>query len=198
MTSVFTSPNQIKFNLHLHSDLAQLINIELSDKHYARSFHPLALHLVRISSVYNKFALFILCITNLRWSDASRINFSIAVKNKFFNIIQNKTSGIVSVPLSLRVPELIDFIHFNDSIIEFSSYNSVSSEIKRLLRSISLPLSLNFNSRTHIFRHLNASFYASIGYDSDFIMNKLGHFSVSSQVQYIHRELFPEFIQQYL
>lgn len=179
----------------LYARINLLINDELCLKEYTSMFPAYLLNYIKSFSCYNKFAVFILFKTTLRFSDCSNLDFHLITKQKFFVIKQKKTNVFLQRDFFLFNRSLYDLIL---SIPDFSflfNYLQLKNEFKRMNRLFFRNESLNFKNKTHLFRHLNASMFTYNGISSLDIKNLLGHLSIDSQKSYIHDE-FNKFFSQ--
>jgi hypothetical protein len=168
------------------SDLKYLINIELTHNHYFENYHPLALRLVKESTIHYAYSLFLLMKTLLRYSDMIQFDVIKAIDEQCFFIIQNKTGNPVRNSFKIFNDDLATFIKFNEDDLLLNSYDSLRLWIKKYMRSNYTGHKLEFSNKTHLFRHLAATFFHDKGCSKEYIKNLLGHFDVNSQRYYIH------------
>ena len=150
---------------------------------------PISLKIILDANVYVKPFIFILAVTRLRFSDARDLFLSNAFLQESIVLQQNKTKHFVKVDLSVIPPFLRYNLFSLNHWSEITDYHKIYSYLKFFKQHFLKDLTLDFNSNSHIFRHLNSSFLRAFDCDKDYISKKLGHLDKSAQSSYIHSEL---------
>jgi hypothetical protein len=177
------------YHINLLSELSALINSEISLSYYNSHFHPLSIQIIRRSSIYSKFTLYLLNLTLLRFSDCLHFNLLSAVNCGSFYCVQKKTKRLIKRPFPIFNEELKSFLLYNYDKLYYPGYEMLRSELKRILLSLHFSDHFDFNSRTHLFRHLNASFMYENNFPQVEIKEALGHSDLTSTDFYIHDDL---------
>lgn len=183
--------------INILSRLTPLINMELLDPVYTENNSPISLNIVHRSSMYNKLALFLMLKTLLRFSDLHNFKLKDAVDCEYFNIKQNKTDKVVSINFNICNENLKILLSSILNVSKFLNYESLRSELRWITPPAIQKQLTGHNSSTHLFRHLESSFANSKGLSPKRIANKLGHYDLGSQKNYIHNFpiiLFPNTI----
>lgn len=169
--------------------LNRAINLELSNKNYNLEHHALSLDLVQTAGRFNKPYLFIAMKTHLRFSDVYSFDLKSAIRNNYFHVKQRKTGAVIRQRFILYdesvAKKFCNILNWNS----YCNYNLLKSELKRKRISNFGSQDIKWNSLTHIFRHLDASFYFSRGYSLQYCSQILGHLAPDSISYYIHKEL---------
>lgn len=168
------------------SDLKYLINIELTDSHYFDNYHPLALQIVRAGTIYYSYTLFLLMKTLLRYSDVIKFDVKKAIKNECFFITQKKTGNPVRNSFIIKNDLLKEFLLFNEEKLFLNSYDGLRRWIERYMSNNYSGHKLEFSNKTHLFRHLGASFFYTKKIPIERIKSLLGHYNIESTRYYIH------------
>jgi len=124
----------------------------------------------------------------------NRMRFSILSNGTLLNdelvIQQSKTKRFVKVNLSLIPLDIRKQILYLSKFYEVFNYGYLTTFINNFNRYNLNAFNLSFANKSHIFRHLEASWLTCLKTDKTFIKNKLGHLDFSAQNCYIHKELF--------
>lgn len=183
METLFSNP------INILSTLSRLINDELDNKSYSLIIPPQITTFLKSFSIYNKPANFLLFKTLLRFSDAKKVDYQLATKNKYIVIKQRKTNKPIQINFILYNKELEKFFLHHTNFELFFNYNSLRSEIKRQQLTYFNNLKVNYNSDTHFYRHLITSILSNQGERPETLSQNLGHFSKTTLFNYIHNEL---------
>jgi len=130
-----------------------------------------------------------LALTMLRYSDLNLHVLQSFLSGVPTYVKQNKTSSLFKIkPLA---PESVAYAITIDIPARplHASYSSVRRGINNVLGRNLRSILLNNESSTHLFRHLRASYYASIGMDYDSISSYLGHVATGTLSFYLHPAL---------
>jgi hypothetical protein len=172
------------------TSLAIDINIFCQSDNRASLLNPIAIDIISKAHMSLKPALFVMAISLLRFSDAKMLlkKFPLLPPHVLFK--QGKTKHFVSLDFSNIPTFLLHNIFIASKKIDIFNYANLSTYLSTYSRFHLKSFNLSFNSKTHIFRHLQASFLNTQKCNSDFIKKKLGHFDNHAIKSYIHKELF--------
>lgn len=171
------------------SALSIQINIELQHYKVFSMMCPITMHIVNNLSYWNKLEGFILAKSLLRFSDIQNQDWLHIIQSGYLRIEQNKTKKILLREFKLFNPEL------KNNLLVFlreplnANYNVLSAELEKIVRKDLSHLDLPFKHKTHIFRHLFASWSNDQGVPIETIAESLGNTSDTVKNCYVHSNL---------
>jgi len=125
--------------------------------------------------------------TLCRYGEIKQISIRSLKKNEDIIIKSSKSDHVRSVPLpSFLIPESLKTIKVKTKI-QVVSYDSYKDSIARIIDNLDYFVFSDILNRTHIFRHLEATFLQKSGVSISDISYKLGHISDSATFEYIHK-----------
>jgi site-specific recombinase XerD len=127
--------------------------------------------------------------TRLRFSDVVSLDLKSVISQKSFTVIQKKTKNKIRQPFIIFSENLVQKFLSIDEWPRFCNYNLLKTDLTRLRIQLLPAGAKDFNSLTHIFRHLDSSFLLSRGYSKKFLSDLLGHVATESINSYIHKDL---------
>ena len=175
------------------NELAFLINQHCINKTFAPSINPRANDIILRSDIYTKPALLIMAVSMLRYADASNLMMVCPMLPSTQNIFQTKTKRYTLISFEIIPKEIRQQIFIINKSFEVFNYVRISNSIRNYLDSNLSDYHFSFNNKTHIFRHLQATFDYGNRIPKEIICKKLGHIDNDAQKSYIHSELFNVF-----
>lgn len=171
------------------SNISQLINIELQQYSIFDLMPPISIHIVNQTSYWNKLGCFLLAKSLLRFSDAATVNWYDVVASGFFIIKQSKTKKTVLSKFDIYNQTLKkQILTYSKSGLKLN-YNSIATEINLIVRRNLSHNNFDFKHKTHIFRHLYASWNAEKGLSKSVTAEALGNSPDTVTQCYIHSNL---------
>jgi len=131
----------------------------------------------------------LLAATACRYSELQLIEIERLTEGQAFMIIQPKTKS-PRILSGIEEMATIDWAGVNLSCrYPLTNYDMSRRAISRVVPGELRQALLNENDKTHIFRHLRATWMKMLGFDIGEIANYLGHTNIDSTRQYIHKSL---------
>jgi len=155
---------------------------------------PLSLLIVERVDRFNRSAVCLLALTCLRYSDLYNLDISAYLSGQDVSLKQNKTGSIIKLPaLPKGLLSQSRRIHVPVHPLN-QSYSSVRHSLGKAV-PLFLARSLEENAhKTHIFRHLRASYLISKSHTHREISVILGHHGNTAVNSYVHNNLVQYFI----
>lgn len=169
------------------SNLAIEINNEILDYKQHSLMAPLSIFIINQLSVTNKLPGFLLGKSLLRYSDFESQSWYSIVSGGYFRIEQAKTKKVLLREFKIYNPVLKDNLLLFLKADLSSNYNSLASEIERIVRQYLSHNNFDFKHKCHIFRHLYASWACERGVPVDEISSNLGNSSETVRSHYLHK-----------
>lgn len=174
----------------LLSSLSGNINREIIHQVRERKIDQISGLIVLNADIYNKLSCYLLCVTLLRWGDMRNLHLKSILQSKKIRIVQGKTKNFVSFPFEVLNDRLFDILYNLGNYVNYLNYNQTASYIQRFVRQHLNAENLDFNHKTHIFRHLYASYQKNQGQLVYLISKRLGHNNDNTVRSYIHNICF--------
>lgn len=171
------------------SIISVLINQELSDIFKLKKIPPITFSICRSISYWNKIPCFLLAKSLLRFSDFEKSDWHDIISSGFIRLTQDKTKKIVMHTFNIYNSQLkLKLLSFL-AVKPNWNYNKLAAEIEIIVRKDFSHLQFDFKHKTHIFRHLFASWMSDMGYSSEIISESLGNSPAAVKSHYIHSNL---------
>jgi len=180
---------QVEANLRVSDALfnycKQLRTLDLID--------PISLSIINSAYPLCRLAMCLQVIYSLRLSEIHHVDLNCLLFGKSQTIIQPKTKAFKFLP-SIDLSSFIrqTDIHDNISILPMS-HSSYIERFKNIVPLFVQQILIDEHDRSHVFRHLQASFMKSQNIPLDIISAKLGHSDSQSVRAYLHNDLINYF-----
>jgi len=136
-----------------------------------------------------RFETCLLAATACRYSELQLIEIERLTEGKAFMIIQPKTRS-ARILSGIEEMTKVDWTGVNLSCrYPLTNYDMSRRAISKVVPGELRQALLNENDKTHIFRHLRATWMRMQGFEITEIKNYLGHTNIDSTRQYIHESL---------
>lgn len=169
--------------------ISTAINIELQEDLYYENYPDFLINIVKHIPFRSKLTSYLMMTTLLRYSDIKKINLKHLMVEKSQLIIQTKTSKSIRISCCpttpLLISRLLNFQHLKDTL----SYSAFIGDIKQQISNSVILRSQTFKRKSHIFRHVEASFLYQRGYTIEYIARLLGDEPSTVLNSYIHSSI---------
>lgn len=129
--------------------------------------------------------------TCCRYSEIDYVDLNAMISGKRLCVYQPKNKGnryVDPFPFFDIIPNHYLDVNYR---VRYISYDSYQRSIARCVPEHVGSVLSACNDKTHIFRHLRASYFYSIGFNISDISTFFGHKSRDATIRYIHDDLFP-------
>ena len=128
----------------------------------------------------------LLAWTKCRYNELARLNLAALVDGRAIDVPASKHGRSRRIP-GYHMSVATHWLPVDPATpITLISYDALCARLKRAQQRAGIQLPRNAKDKTHVFRHLHASWRAAEGYPLEAISAELGHHSSSSTEKYIH------------
>lgn len=177
-----------------HRRLLNYFQLYYRHSGFINEHSPLSLAILHSLPPLSFVPAFIQIWTGCRYNEIFQVPIDAIKTNSSFTIQSSKSKYKKEIPaLKLYKPNQLRSLDPRTSV-SVCSYDKYKEDIRKCKIHLDIQLPKNILDCTHIFRHIEASFYNSRGRDLKYISDYLGHGSDKTTLSYIHdmKDFFPK------